>query len=605
MARRVAPPPKLTVSEWAELYRYLSPEASSEHGKWHNDRVPFLIEVMDAINDPLVERVVLKASSQVGKTEVLLNILGYFIDYDPAPILLIEPVKEMAETVSKDRVSPMIRDTPVLAAKVSEEKSRDKSNTILHKAFPGGRLTLIGTNSPTNLASRPIRVVLADEVDRYPLSTKTEGDPLSLAWKRTKQFWNRKLVAVSSPTDEGTSRIQELFEEGTEEYFHVPCPSCGDLQRFEWGRLDFETLSMPCTKCGSIHSELEWKSNVHKGKWIAEHPERLAETKTRSFFIFEMYSLFGTWADMKKEFMEAKRGGPEKQKTVINTMLGELWIVGGDNKIEDEVFETRRIQYGCDVPKGVQVLTAGVDVQDTRLEIDIVGWGSGRRSWGIQFAQLIGSPGGTDVWEQLDRLRNQTWQTEDGRLLRISCTCIDSGGHFTQDVYEYCRIREDQRVFAIKGVGGAGHPIVGKYNRVGRHKTALFPVGADAGKMNIHASIRVEHPDEAAYCLWPRDEYLSDGSTMRGYDADYFRGLLAERLVLKKRAGRPVHVWEVVPGRRNEPLDCRNYAQAALIILNPKLEAAPAANASPKPEQKAEKKLPARGRRIISRGVSV
>lgn len=253
------PPPDLTVSEWADAHRKLSKESSAEAGQWRTSRAPYQREIMDAINDPVVEDIVIMASAQVGKSEIILNALGYFIDYDPSPILLIQPTEAKAKDFSKERVAPMIRDTPTLKERVGDAKSRDSSNTVMYKSFPGGFVALGGANAPSGLAARPIRILLADEIDRYPASAGDEGDPLDLAEKRTNNFYNRKKIKVSTPTIKNVSRIEKEFELSTKEYYNLPCPRCEELQPLSWEQLDFETESMRCCYCGhlsniSIHS---------------------------------------------------------------------------------------------------------------------------------------------------------------------------------------------------------------------------------------------------------------------------------------------------------------------------------------------------------------
>ena len=262
LAKAVSPPPVLTVSQWADRYRKLSAESAAEPGQWNTDRAPYQREIMDSVNDPLVEEIVIMSSAQVGKTELLLNIIGYYIDYDPAPMLVVQPnIKPMAEDFSKDRLATMIRDTPALAGKVHDAKSKTSGNTILHKVFPGGHVTITGANSAAGLASRPVRIVLMDEIDRYPASAGPEGDPIKLAEKRTTAFWNKKKVKVSTPTIKGFSQIEEEFQSGTMEEWCVPCPCCGKYQPYEWGRIIFADVTMECkyfrgrleTGTGKIH----------------------------------------------------------------------------------------------------------------------------------------------------------------------------------------------------------------------------------------------------------------------------------------------------------------------------------------------------------------
>lgn len=588
----LAPPPKLTVSEWADERRML-PKTSAEPGRWRTDRTPYLREVMDACSDPSVKKIVLMFASQLGKTECLLNIAGYFMDYDPAAMLIIQPTVEMAEAFSKERLAPMLTDTPSLADKVSDPRSRDSSNTILRKEYPGGYIVLIGANAPAGLASRPIRVVLSDEVDRYPISAGSEGDPLSLAEKRTTTFWNSLLVYDSTPTVKGESRIEAEYEESTQEQWCVPCPSCGELQPYEWGRLDFEEEAMYCRDCGAYHSEYEWKAAP--GEWIA----RQEHATTRGFHMNAMASPWLTWPELITEFKEAKTKGPEVLKTFINTRLAECWEEAGE-ALDENVLEQRRHSYGCDVPEAVQWITCGVDVQKDRLELEIVGWGEGKESWGIEYLILMGNPLESQVWTELDTLLQRTYQREDGKLLPISCTAVDSG-NMTSAVYAFTRPRTFRYIFAIKGVFGPGKPIVDKVSRVGRQRNVpLFPVGVDAAKDLIHSRLMVE--DGAGCTHYPLETELSNGR-LRGYDKAYFKGMMEEKRVAQMVKGRPYFIWKKRSSHsRNEPWDCRVYATAALEISNPEMLRSSAGTGVAAPVKKATKR---RARGVLSKGVSV
>lgn len=562
IARVVAPPPELTVSQWADLYRRLSPESSAEPGQWRTDRAPYQREIMDAVNDPAVETVVVMTSSQVGKTEILLNIIGYHIDYDPAPIMVIQPTLEMAQAFSKDRLAPMIRDTPALRGKVADARSRDSGNTVLHKTFPGGHITMVGANSPSSLASRPIRILLADEVDRFPASAGTEGDPLTLAEKRTTTFWNRKKVFVSTPTIKGVSRIEAAFLNSTQEEWCLPCPSCGRYQPLTWAQIRFEDVTHECLYCGARHGEFEWKAG--QGKWVAKEPT----AKTRGFHLNELASPWKRWEKIIEEFKEAykekKKGNIEMLKAWVNTTLGETWEEQGEG-IEAEDLIKRRERYDCEVPDGVLVLTCGVDVQDNRLEYEIVGWGLERESWGIQYGVIMGDPGQEHVWEMLDAVLNKTYTRKDGQILQIMTTCIDSGGHHTKKVYEFCKEREFQRVWAIKGQGGSGVPYIQRPKRRNDAGVWLFGVGVDVGKDMVASRLKVQF-EGPGYCHFPAEPE-------KGYDQEYFEGLTAEHRVVRYSKGKAVIRWEKrTSGARNEPFDIRNYATAAFEILNPPLE---------------------------------
>lgn len=559
IASLVAPPPKLKVSEWADKERVLSQESSAEYGRWNTDRAPYQREIMNALNDASVEDIIVMSSSQVGKSEILNNIIGYFIDYDPAPMLLVMPTLEMAESYSKDRLAAMIRDTPALNKKVSDAKARDGNNTLLHKKFAGGHISLVGANSPASLASRPIRIVLADEVDRFPASAGAEGDPLSLAHKRTKTFWNRKRVSVSTPTIKGASRIEAEYEESTMEQWCVSCPSCGKFQPYEWTQIRFEPVGMECAHCKEHHTEVEWKSRP--GEWIARKPG----TSKRGFHMNALTSPWESWTKIIAEFKEAKRKGTETLKTWKNTTLGESWEENS-NEQDHAKLVARRERYNCDIPDEVLVLTAGVDVQDDRLEVEIVGWGPDEISWGISYKIFYGDPGQSAVWEQLDAYLQKEWLCNDGSKLLVSATCVDSGGHYTSEVYDFCKEREHQRVFAIKGKGGSGVAYINKPSKVGRQNVHLFTLGVNEGKDLIYTRLRNDFEDKPGYCHFPIEQE-------KGYDEAFFIGLTSEYKKIRWVNGVPRHDWVKRSSNvRNEPLDLRNYATAALRILNPDLQ---------------------------------
>lgn len=585
ISKSVEPPKKLTVSEWADEYRQLSKEASAEPGKWVTDRAPYQREIMDSVSNPLIDTVVVMTSAQIGKTELLLNIVGYYVHYDPSPILLLQPTLEMAEAFSKDRLAPMIRDTKVLSERVGDAKARNSGNTLLHKTFHGGHITMAGANSPSSLASRPIRAVLADEVDRYPVSAGTEGDPLMLATKRTTTFWNKKKVYVSTPTIKGASRIEMEYEDSTMEEWNVYCPSCGELQPYEWGRINFDSITMTCKHCGGLHKEHEWKAKI--GKWIAKFPDR----NKRGFHLNEMASPWKRWGEIIEDFKQAKRS-TETLKVWVNTALGESWEQQGDGADEQVLFD-RKEEYGCQVPEGVLCLTAGIDTQDDRFEIEVVGWGEGEESWGIQYKVIYGDLHKPDVWNELDEYLKTEFSYEDGRKIRISCSCQDSGGHFTQEVYKFTKPRETRRIFAIKGKGGESVPFIHTVSRNNREGAALFTIGVDAGKETIVSNLKLEREGEG-YCHFPQEHD-------RGYGVDYFKGLTSESLIVKMVNGIGKVQWVKKSGVRNEPLDIRNYAMAALRILNPNFELLKRRKIdSTQYEHQSRKKK----RRVLSKGVS-
>lgn len=485
--QKLKPPPKLTISEWADRFRQMSPEASAGTGRWHTDNAPYQREIMDAIGNPHVRMVVFKSSSQVGKTEVLLNVLGYYIDYNPAPILVLQPTVEMGQTFSKDRLAPMIRDTAVLRKKM-DAKSRFSGNTIMQKTFPGGHVTIVGANSPAGLASRPIKIVLADEVDRYPVSAGTEGDPLNLAQTRQTTFWDKKTVLVSTPTIKGSSRIEKSWLESTMEEWTVPCPECGEYQPMVWANVVFDRERWPrggvqyrCESCGCIAGEYRWKAQGRKGRYAALHPER----EVRGFHLNVLASSFCAWAGIVTEFLSAKEaldhGNPELMKVWVNTKLGETWEERGETA-DDMALLARREMYTATVPAQVLVLTCGIDVQDDRFELELVGWGVGKESWGIRYQKIYGDPLKPQIWEDLDKFLQTRWRREDGVVLDILAAAMDTGGHHTDSVYRFCLDRFYRHVYAIKGRGGTETPFVSKPSTGNRVGVPLYTIGVDNGK---------------------------------------------------------------------------------------------------------------------------
>ena len=406
------PLPKTSVSEWADTYRYLSQGVSAEPGKWRTERAEYQREIMNAFTEPGIHRVVVKSAAQIGKSDIMNNVIGRFAHLDPATIMMIQPTIDMAQDYSKSRIAPMIRDTPVLSqifynVKSKQDtqtaKTRDGNNTILSKIFPGGRLIMCGANSPAGLASRPIRILLADEVDRFPDSAGTEGDPVDLAAKRMTTYWNRVMGLFSTPTNEGSSRIDLEYNAGTQEEWQHACPNCGEwhLIRYidivtdadEYQSADgakhvvVKSVKWRCPECGFEFTERQMKNA--KQKYIAKN-KTAVQNGIRSFFVNAFTSPWLSWNDIMREWLEAK-GDPAREKVVVNTRFGESYRVPG--AFEDhEIFMRRREAYGAELPDGVLMLTAAVDTQDNRLEYEVCGWGSGEEAWGIKKGIILGKP---------------------------------------------------------------------------------------------------------------------------------------------------------------------------------------------------------------------
>lgn len=586
------PPEKLTLSEWADKYRMLSPESSAEPGHWRTSRTPYLKRIMDCFTDPKVRVETVVASSQVGKSEVELNAIGYAIDQAPGSIMYVHPNKDAARKFSRLRVAPMIRDCKTLRDKVKKTK-KSSGNTILQKSFPGGMLTIVGSESASDLASTPARYVIGDERDRWAISAGREGDPWELLKARQITYFNSKTLEVSTPTVKDASPIEFGFLQGTQERWCTECPHCGEYVNISWDHIRFNNtykvinhkkvysvtdIHFACPHCGGMSTENEMRNQP--SKWIAENPDAY-ERGHVSFWLNSFVSPWQPWEKVILDFLEAK-DDPQKLQVVFNTKLGLLWEDRGDLIDEDEML-SRREDYEAELPEGVLALTCGVDTQDDRLEYEIVGHGFFKETWGIYKGFILGRPDSPEVWKQFDSVIDRVYRFKNGQGLKIGMTFVDSGGHFTQEVYEQCRIRQVKRVFAIKGKGGENVPYIStKPSKVvvngNKNRTAwLYILGVDAGKTAIMSNLKVETPG-ASFCHFPRGEE-------RGYDHYFFNCLLSEKLTLSKTKTGNRYVWEKIPGHnRNEALDCRNYANAAFKVWNPDLDAIFVKLKNPKPQ---------------------
>lgn len=572
------PLPKTSVSNWADNHRMLSSGISAEPGKWKTSRAPYQKDIMNAFTEPGIHRVVVKSSSQIGKSDMMNNVIGRFAHLDPCAIMMIQPIIDMAQDYSKTRIAPMIRDTKVLNNLFYDVKSRDANNTILSKVFPGGRLIMCGANSPAGLASRPIRILLADEVDRFPDSAGTEGDPVDLAAKRMTTFWNSCMGLFSTPTNEGSSRIDEEYLAGTQEEWQHKCPNCGEyhLLRHIDMTVDYKEIKTPsgkktvivndvkwrCPHCGFSFSEKEMKQTPQK--YISRNADAL-KNGIRSFFVNGFTSPWMTWSKIMREWLEAK-GDPEREKVIMNTVFGESYKQKG--AFEDEqIFLRRRESYGAELPNGVLLLTAAIDTQDNRLEYEVVGWGKEEECWGIRKGIVLGAPNQARTWKEIDNILDKTYHFADGKGLKVVRTFIDSGGHYTSDVYNYCQKNFHKQRFAIKGRGGPGIPLIYKIAKANNAKAPLILLGVDDGKQQIMDRLSIDSPGPL-YFHFPQDEGIKELSN-RGYDDLYFKGIISEHKKVYKRNGVLREVWETTKNVRNEPLDLRNYNLACMKSLKP------------------------------------
>lgn len=547
------PPPRKTVSEWADTTRKLSSESSAIPGQWRTRIVEYAREPMDCVSDPRVNRVVIMAAAQVAKSEILLNVAGWMMDYDPSPMLMLQPTIDMAEAFSKDRVGPMIRDTPALKKIIrSNGGRRGQEDTIKQKKFPGGHLTMIGANAPSSLASRPIRAVLCDEVDRYPVSAGKEGDPVLLAAKRSVTFWNKLLMLVSTPVDKNTSRIEAAYEQGDGRQYWVPCPHCGEHQVMKWSQIKFkdrnpDTARYECEHCGEHWTDTTRIAAIRKGEWRAQREFY----GTASFHITGMMSPFTMMSDGVREFLEAQ-GKPEQLKVWTNTYLGETWEDQGE-RVDTHSLMDRREKFDHPVPENVTLLTAGADVQDDRIEVEVVGWGDNSESWSVGHKVFYGDPSGVALWSSVRNYLGQMWHHPLFGDIEIRATCLDTAGHYTKNAYDF--VRANHRVYGIKGIGGEGKPMVGTPSRNNYGKIPLFPLGTFALKETVVARLKAAE-GEAGRCHFPIDR-----------EEEYFNQMTSEMLTQRFHKGYRRREWVKIRAR-NEAFDLRVYATAALELLN-------------------------------------
>lgn len=576
----VAAPIPMTGSEWADTYRMLSPEASNEPGPWRTSRSPYQREPLNAITDSQYETIVMMWSAQLGKTELQNNAVGYFTHWEPSPIIFIQPNLVQAKEYSKDRLAPMYRDTPVLRERV-RKKTLESSNTVLYKSFPGGRINIAGANSPESLASKPIRVVLCDEIDRYPVSSGREGDPVDLVTARQKTFPNRKRVLVSTPTIKGASRIETLYEDSTMEEWCLPCPGCGEHQPLKWHKIKFKydeeekkctEAKMECEFCGFKYDEQEWKKNHDvTGKWIArkKHP------KVRGFHLNELASTFRNWFAIVEDFKKANREGRESLKTFFNTSMAESWEEKPE-VLDAEVLLNRREIYHADVPEGVKILTAAVDTQDNRFEVEVQGWGAGHENWRIEYTVIPGDLTQPTIWNDLDQYLMKKFTDQHGRPFEIAVTFMDSGGHFTNEVYKFTKPRAGRRIFAIKGIStgdGTYKPLLSGMSTNNIYKATMYLLGVHEGKTKVMHSVMQNPVDENGFPAQGRVHFpMTTDDRNRGYNKDYFEGLTAEVLRTDFRHGVAYQTWVKVK-KRNEPLDLAVYNRAAIELLRVDLDA--------------------------------
>ena len=571
----LTPDPLLSVSEWSDRHRMLSSKASAEPGRWRTSRTPYLKAIMDCLSPTsAVERVVFMKAAQLGATEMGSNWIGYVIHHAPGPMMAVWPTVDMAKRNSEQRIDPLIEESEALSALISPARSRDSGNTILAKEFRGGVLVMTGANSAVGLRSMPVRYLFLDEVDGYPLDVEGEGDAISLAEARTRNFARRKIFIVSTPTISGVSAIEREYEASNQQRYFVPCPHCAQRQwlRFEqlrWDKGQPETAAYICESCDTAIHEHHKTWMLEHGEWRAMAPEM--GTKTAGFHLSSLYSPVGwrSWKDIAVAWEGAVSkvsGSAAAIKTFKNTELGETWVEEGEAPDWQRLIERREDYRMGTVPLGGLLLVGGADVQKDRIEVSVWAFGRGKESWLVEHRVLMGDTAREIVWKSLKAMLDESWTHASGAAMPLVRFALDTG-FATQEAYAFVRACRDSRVMAVKGVA-KGAALIGTPTAVDitqggrklRRGIKGFSVTVGMAKPEVYNNLR-----KAA-------DVQEDGVTVQypaGFvhlpkvDSEYVQQLCAEQLVTRRdRNGFAIREWQKMR-ERNEALDCYVYARAS------------------------------------------
>jgi phage terminase large subunit GpA-like protein len=565
----LTPPPIMTVSEWADAKRVLNQRSSAENGPWRTQRTPYLRDIMDDLSDHSgVEEVTLMKGVQIGGTEAGNNWIGYIIDHSPAPFMVIQPTVDMGKRWSRQRLAPMIEDMPCLSAKIAPARSRDSGNTTLSKEFNGGLGIITGANSGSGLRSMPVKYLMKDELDAWPVNVDKEGDPSAIADARTTTYGrHRKILNISTPTEKETSRIWQKYRDGDQRQYHVPCPHCNeyqtlDLSKLKWQKNDQgeampDTVQCLCEHCGALIPEHNKTWMIENGRWI---PSQAENKRHHSYHLPSFYSPLGwmSWREIVEKFIEAKRSRESLQ--VFTNLYEAMPFDDVTDKVDPHILEQRATDYPLgECQLGDLILTAGVDTQPDRFEVVTYAHNM-TTSRAVDYRVLWGDPDAPETRQALDDYLMAPFNHPAGTQLTIQAAAIDSGGHNTQSIYDFCRLRKRRHVIATKGYSQRGKPIIGKPTKVDvtlsgktlKQGAEVWMVGADTAKSMIFNRLHVTNSDA--------DGYIHFSKHLPG---EFYQQLTSERVATRYVNGHPVREWVKKPGVRNEVLDCTVLAMAA------------------------------------------
>jgi len=549
--RALIPPPRLRLSEWIETHMRLPEGVSALPGRvtlW-----PYQREIADAISDPELERVTLVKPVRVGFTTLLTGALASYVANEPSPILALLPTEADARDYVVSDLEPIFEATPALRGLLSADADETGRNTLLSRRFAGGSLKIVAAKSPRNLRRHNVRVLLIDEADA--MEPGAEGSPITLAERRTLSFANRKIILGSTPTIEETSNVLRSYARSDRRVFEVACPECGHWHEITWADIQWpegepERAHYVCPECGSVVEERHKAAMVEGGRWRATAPH------VRGHAGFRLNALVSTlanasWGKLAAEFVEAKRS-PDTLQVFVNTILAQGWREAAE-EIDEAALAARAEPFGLDaIPPDVLVITAGVDVQRDRLEIVFLGW-SRDEVFVLGQSVIYGDPAGDDVWSELDDALRTVWKHPKGGILRVDAAGVDAGDGETMDrVVGFTRARMARRIYALKGATG-NRPSIKASDTKG---AKLFIVGVDGLKGQLASR-------------------LTRGRTVRFSDtleARFYEELASERLLMRYVRGAPVRLWERIPGRRAESLDCVVYAMAVRNLVTANLD---------------------------------
>lgn len=560
IARAIAPRRHITVSEWADEHRVLSSKGSAEPGRWRTARNPALREPMDALSARSgVRDVVLMWPVQYGKTEIALNVIGYHQTELPCPIMVALPGEASREKWVAQKYGPMIESTPAVQRVLSTTGSRDSANQKFFKDYQGGVIFIEHAGSPQRLKSNSVRLLVVDELDEFASELRTGDDPVDMLKERTSAFpaTGRRLF-ISSPGIKGASRIEAQFEASDQRRYYVPCPHCGEHQVLQWSGLmwsgDGAQVWYVCEHNGCVIEESHKPAMLASGRWVPLHPERKVRGYTINALCYPI-GLGPRWADLVRDWISAQ-DNPAKLKTFVNSRLAETWEDPAMRSVKHHAIAERAEPYRLrHAPAGVLAITAGIDTQDDRLEVHLVGWGRGMTAWTLDYVALPGDPAGEDVWVALVDLLGRPIEHAVGALLRPEAVAIDMGGHRTEAVKAWVRRRLCSRPMAVFGAVQNNAPILGKprladinwRGQSDKRGVQIWQVGTVAAKHQFYALLSTDADREPA----ERRVHFSDE-----LDSRFFMGVTAE--TYDPRKNRFIKRYA-----RNEPLDTWVYAYAA------------------------------------------